>query len=80
MTPAACEKVLSLMQRDNNLNLRFRVYIIGGGCSGFEYGFAFTEEVNADDLEIPQQEQISVVVDALSLQYLVFTSETHGQL
>ena len=49
LSQSAAEKVLSLMQEENNLDLMLRVYIQGGGCSGFQYGFSFEEQANEDD-------------------------------
>lgn len=49
LSQSAAEKVLSLMQEENNLDLMLRVYIQGGGCSGFQYGFSFEEQANDDD-------------------------------
>jgi iron-sulfur cluster insertion protein len=49
MTQAAAKKVYQLMQEEQNLNLNLRVYITGGGCSGFQYGFTFDEVINEDE-------------------------------
>lgn len=70
LTEAACAKVLSLIQGEGNPALKLRVYIIGGGCSGFQYGFTFEETVNEDDMLV-QQGSVTAVVDALSAQYLM---------
>lgn len=51
-TDAAAQKVKQLIEEEGNLNLMLRVYITGGGCSGFQYGFAFEEKANSDDLII----------------------------
>lgn len=51
-TEAAARKVWELIEEEGNPNLMLRVYITGGGCSGFQYGFTFDENVNADDLVI----------------------------
>ena len=48
-TDSAAQKVAGLIQEEGNDNLKLRVYITGGGCSGFQYGFTFDEEVNDDD-------------------------------
>jgi iron-sulfur cluster insertion protein len=69
-TDNAAEKVRELVKEENNPNLKLRVYITGGGCSGFQYGFTFDEEVNDDDIEIPNAEVV-MLVDSMSYQYLV---------
>lgn len=70
ITEAAANKVMQLISEEGNLLLALRVYIVGGGCAGFQYGFAFSETTNADDT-IVEKNGIKVLVDALSLQYLV---------
>ena len=70
LTSAAAEKIRQLITEEGNPNLQLRVYIVGGGCSGFQYGFAFDEKKNQDDTII-QREQVSLAVDAMSLQYLI---------
>lgn len=69
-TDAAAKKVLSLVTEEENPNLMLRVYVTGGGCSGFQYGFTFDEKVNEGDMTIEKQ-GVSLVVDPMSLQYLV---------
>ncbi|WP_392562199.1 iron-sulfur cluster insertion protein ErpA [Orbus sturtevantii] len=69
-TDAAANKVKSLVEEEENPNLRLRVYITGGGCSGFQYGFTFDEKMNEDDLTI-EKNGVALVVDPMSLQYLV---------
>ncbi|WP_198673606.1 iron-sulfur cluster insertion protein ErpA [Algibacillus agarilyticus] len=69
-TDKAAEKVKTLVAEEENPNLKLRVYITGGGCSGFSYGFTFDEKVNEGDTEIEKQ-GVSLVVDPMSLQYLV---------
>lgn len=69
VTPAAAAKVQQLISEEGNPQLGLRVYIVGGGCSGFQYGFAFEEQRGIDD-QVFTQQNIQVVVDALSLQYL----------
>ncbi|WP_100656107.1 iron-sulfur cluster insertion protein ErpA [Alteromonas flava] len=66
---AAAAKVKSLIEEENP-NLKLRVYITGGGCSGFQYGFTFDENVNPDDMQI-EKDSVTLVVDPMSLQYLV---------
>jgi iron-sulfur cluster insertion protein len=68
-TDAAAHKVRELIHEENNPNLKLRVYISGGGCSGFQYGFTFDEKDDDDDLAIVK-DGVTLVVDPLSLQYL----------
>ena len=70
VTDAAVAKVRELVTEEGNPNLKLRVYITGGGCSGFQYGFTFDEERAEDDLAL-EREGMTVVVDPLSLQYLM---------
>ena len=53
LTIKAAQKVYTLMQEEDNIDLKLRVYIQGGGCSGFQYGFSFESEVAADDAVVP---------------------------
>ncbi|NTS78393.1 iron-sulfur cluster insertion protein ErpA [Catenovulum sp. SM1970] len=69
-TDKAATKVKALVEEEENPNLKLRVYITGGGCSGFSYGFTFDEKVNEGDVEIEKQ-GVSLVVDPMSLQYLL---------
>lgn len=69
-TDAAAKKVKSLIEGEDNPNLRLRVYITGGGCSGFQYGFTFDDQINEGDLTIENQ-NVGLVVDPMSLQYLI---------
>ncbi|MEG9489107.1 iron-sulfur cluster insertion protein ErpA [Mannheimia indoligenes] len=69
-TDAAARKVKTLIEGEDNPNLRLRVYITGGGCSGFQYGFTFDDQVNDGDLTIENQ-NVGLVVDPMSLQYLI---------
>lgn len=71
----AADKVASLIQEEENPRLKLRVYITGGGCSGFQYGFTFDETQNEDDTVIVQTcsngtEQVELLVDSMSFQYL----------
>lgn len=68
-TLAAASKVRELIAEEGNPGLKLRVYINGGGCSGFQYGFTFDEEQAEDDLAI-EREGVTLLVDPLSLQYL----------
>jgi iron-sulfur cluster insertion protein len=69
-TDAAAHKVRELIDEENNPNLKLRVYISGGGCSGFQYGFTFDENRAEDDLAV-NKDGVTLVVDPLSLQYLM---------
>ena len=69
-TEAAATKVGQLIQQEGNPALMLRVYIQGGGCSGFQYGFTFDEEVQEGDTEIDRL-GVKLLVDPLSVQYLV---------
>jgi len=66
----AAAKVRQLMQAEGNDALKLRVFVAGGGCSGFSYGFTFDEEVAGDDAVV-EQEGVTLVVDSLSYQYLL---------
>ncbi len=68
-TDSAAEKVSTLISEEGNDNLKLRVYISGGGCSGFQYGFTFDEEVNDDDTQI-ENGGVTVLIDSMSVQYL----------
>jgi iron-sulfur cluster insertion protein len=84
-TDNAARKVLELIEEEGNANLKLRVYITGGGCSGFQYGFTFDESVNADDTviekTIKKNEEdesgssgngtVQLLVDPMSYQYLM---------
>jgi len=70
VTASAYKKVHELVTEEENPDLVLRVYVTGGGCSGFQYGFSFDESF-ADDDTVIEQDGIKVVVDPLSFQYLV---------
>jgi iron-sulfur cluster insertion protein len=67
---AAAAKIAELVREEGNPDLKLRVYISGGGCSGFQYGFSFDEQQAEDDLAV-QRDGTTLVVDPLSLQYLM---------
>ena len=69
LTDSAVEKVRSLKIEEQNDKLKLRVYVTGGGCSGFQYGFSFDNTVDDDDTCI-EKEGANLVIDSLSLQYL----------
>ncbi|MFA0567321.1 MAG: iron-sulfur cluster insertion protein ErpA [Vibrio gallaecicus] len=67
---AAANRVQTLIAEEENPDLKLRVYITGGGCSGFQYGFTFDEKVNDGDTTILNS-GVTLVVDPMSLQYLM---------
>jgi iron-sulfur cluster insertion protein len=70
LTARAVRKVRDLVAEEENPALKLRVFITGGGCSGFQYGFSFDEE-SADDDVIVEVEGVTLLVDPMSFQYLV---------
>jgi iron-sulfur cluster insertion protein len=81
-TAAAAAKVRELIAEEGNDALKLRVYIQGGGCSGFQYGFEFDESQGEDDVAV-QTDGVTLLVDPLSLQYLMgaevdYTESLHG--
>ncbi len=70
VTDAAAEKVRKLVEEEGNDELALRVFVTGGGCSGFQYGFSFDESANDDDTVV-EKGGARVLVDSLSYQYLV---------
>ena len=69
-TEAAASKVKELIDEEGNSSLNLRVFVSGGGCSGFQYGFTFDEEVNEDDAQVDKN-GVKLLIDAMSYQYLV---------
>lgn len=69
-TNAAARKVQELILEERNPELKLRVYISGGGCSGFQYGFSFDEERAEDDIAV-DNDGVTLLVDPLSFQYLM---------
>ncbi len=69
-TQNAVNKVKALIEEEGNPDLKLRVFITGGGCSGFQYGFTFDEIENDDDLVVGK-ENVKFLVDSMSYQYLV---------
>ena len=69
-TDKAAEKVRFLIEDEGNQDLKLRVFVTGGGCAGFQYGFTFDELV-ADDDAIIDNHGVSLLVDSMSYQYLV---------
>ncbi|SCC91780.1 putative chaperone involved in Fe-S cluster assembly and activation (HesB-like) [Thiomonas sp. X19] len=68
-TDSAAAKVKELIDEEGNADLKLRVFVQGGGCSGFQYGFTFDEAVNDDDLQLAKN-GVTLLIDAVSLQYL----------
>ena len=66
---SAVNKLQSLITEENNPNLKLRVFVQGGGCSGMQYGFTFDEVKNEDDFDFDYN-GVKVLVDSLSMQYL----------
>ena len=69
-TDAAATKVGALITEENNPNLKLRVFISGGGCSGFQYGFTFDEEPGDGDTQV-ENLGVTLLIDPMSIQYLV---------
>ena len=68
-TEAAANKVKNLIEEENNDELKLRVFVSGGGCSGFQYGFTFDENVQDGDTKI-EKNGVMLLVDPMSFQYL----------
>jgi iron-sulfur cluster insertion protein len=82
MTESAANKIWELIQEEGNLKLKLRVFITGGGCSGFQYGFTFDEMINPDDMIVSKEieavsyasaggRSVQLLIDPMSLVYLV---------
>jgi len=69
-TDSAADKVKQLIEEEGNAALKLRVFVQGGGCSGFQYGFTFDEEVNEDDT-VMDKNGVQLLIDSMSYQYLV---------
>ncbi|MDG1156499.1 MAG: iron-sulfur cluster insertion protein ErpA [Litorivicinaceae bacterium] len=70
LTERAVSKVKELISGEGNPDLHLRVFVTGGGCSGFQYGFSFDDEHQDDDTEVVK-DGVTVVIDGMSYQYLV---------
>ena len=70
VTNSALNKVQELVEEEGNPDLKLRVFVTGGGCSGFQYGFAFEESISDEDAKI-ERDGVVVVVDSMSYPYLV---------
>jgi len=78
ITDSATLKINDLLAEENNPNMKVRVFVQGGGCSGFQYGFTFDEETNDDDFVME-----NIIVDSLSMQYMTeavidYIDDIHG--
>lgn len=69
-TDSAAGKVKQLIDEEGNPALKLRVFVQGGGCSGFQYGFTFDEDVNEDDTAM-EKNGVTLLIDSMSFQYLV---------
>ncbi len=69
LTDSAAEKIKQLIAEENNPGLMLRVFVSGGGCSGFQYGFTFEERANEDDTRV-EKNGVTLLIDPLSYQYL----------
>ena len=69
-TDSAAAKVKDLVDEEGNPELKLRVFVQGGGCSGFQYGFTFDEDTNEDDT-VMEKNGVKLLIDAMSYQYLV---------
>ena len=69
-TDAAASKVGELIEEEQNPELKLRVFISGGGCSGFQYGFTFDENIEDGDSQVVNQ-GVTLVIDPMSVQYLM---------
>lgn len=66
---SAATKVAQLIREEANPNLKLRVFISGGGCSGFQYGFTFDENLEDGDTQV-QNQDVTLLIDPMSIQYL----------
>lgn len=70
ITESAIKRLSTLLKDEEDKNTKLRIYITGGGCSGFQYGFTFDSNKSDDDLII-EKESVSIIVDPMSMQYLI---------
>jgi iron-sulfur cluster insertion protein len=69
-TSNAANKVSEMIAEEGDAALKLRVYVTGGGCSGFQYSFAFDDQVGEDDMVV-EKDGVTLLVDGMSFQYLV---------
>lgn len=70
VTEAAINKVHELMVEEDNLNLKLRIFVQGGGCSGMQYGVSFEEEIDPEEDIVIEKPPITLLIDAVSIDYL----------
>ena len=70
VTDAAARRVKVLIEEEENNDLKLRVFVTGGGCSGFQYGFSFDEKINDGDTELKHL-GVGLLIDPMSFQYLM---------
>ena len=78
LSARAVQKVRNLLAEEENDQLKLRVFITGGGCSGFQYGFSFEEEIADDDTQVTT-DGVRLLVDPISLQYLMGAQVDYAQ-
>jgi len=78
LSPAAVAKLQELVAEEGNPKLMLRAFVQGGGCSGFSYGFTFDEEQGEEDFDF-MFEDVKVVVDSMSMQYLTGAEITYNE-
>lgn len=69
-TDSAASKIKELIDEEANQALKLRVFVSGGGCSGFQYGFTFDEAINEDDI-VMEKKGVKLLIDSMSFQYLM---------
>jgi iron-sulfur cluster insertion protein len=77
-TDSAAAKVKQLIDEEGNTDLKLRVFVSGGGCSGFQYGFTFDEVTNEDDT-VMQKNGVTLLIDSMSYQYLAGAEIDYSQ-
>ena len=69
ITDSAIGKIRDILAEENNPNIKLRVFVQGGGCSGFSYGFTLDEETNEDDFVV-HKDELKILIDSMSAQYI----------
>jgi iron-sulfur cluster insertion protein len=77
-TDSAAAKVKQLIDEEGNTDLKLRVFVSGGGCSGFQYGFTFDEVTNEDDT-VMEKNGVTLLIDSMSYQYLAGAEIDYSQ-
>lgn len=75
-TPSAVSKVKEILSEENDPSIKLRIFVQGGGCSGFQYGFTLDNAIQEDDIQM-EADGITVLVDSMSLQYLAGAEVTY---